>query len=207
MSKSVGNVVEPVDLIDTFGVDYVRYFLASEMMLGNDGDFSKLSFNKKINELADDVGNLLQRVLTLINKNCEGCVPKKGTLHSEDEELLRQAKEAKSLIRNQLEELNIKGICDITIEIARSANRYTNKQEPWKLAKSDRQRMETVLYVLFDVLRIVGIYLEPVIPSSSEKLFKQLGVSDDLTSLDSVDADLPSSIRIGIPSVLFPKPK
>eukprot|EP01040_Poterioochromonas_malhamensis_P003420 gene3420-3644_t len=205
MSKSVGNVVEPFALVDKYGADNVRYFLASEINLGNDGDFSDFSFNKKVNELANDLGNLLQRVLTLIKKSFNGQVPVKGILTPEDEKILQDARNAKALIAKNLENLNVKGICDITIEIARDANRYINIQEPWKLAKTDKERMATVLAVLYEVLRIIGIYFEPVIPDSSRKLLDQLGASKEFTTLESIDQEVPAGTPIGTPSVLFPK--
>ncbi len=205
MSKSVGNVVEPFALVDKYGADNVRYFLASEINLGNDGDFSDFSFNKKVNELANDLGNLLQRVLTLIKKSFNGQVPIKGILTPEDEKILQDARSAKALIAKNLENLNVKGICDIAIEIAREANRYINIQEPWKLAKTDKERMATVLAVLYEVLRITGIYFEPVIPDSSRKLLDQLGVSREFTTLESIDREVPAGTPIGTPSVLFPK--
>lgn len=206
MSKSIGNVIDPFELVKTYGVDNVRYFLASEINFGNDGDFSQIAFQKKINELADDIGNLLQRILVLIHKNFDGKVPPIGTLNLEEEEFLRTAREMKAKITiEQLNEFNIKGICDNALSICRYGNKYIHDAEPWKVVKTDKNRAGTILYVLFESLRIAGIYFEPIIPNSTKKLFEQMRISPDYSTLQSIDSPYPSGLPIGKPAILFPK--
>lgn len=206
MSKSLGNVIEPNELLDKYGVDYVRYFLTSEIHFGNDGDFSHDSFASKINaELANDLGNLVQRVLTFVQKQCDGKVPTPTHLTAEDEALLADAKKTALEIEAQLKQQNMKSICDLIIGLAKSGNKYIDVNAPWVLVKTDQARMNTVLFVLMELLRVTGIYLHPIIPSSCDKLFDQLGIPSDLRSFASISSTLPSGIPIGTPSPVFPK--
>jgi methionyl-tRNA synthetase len=205
MSKSVGNVIDPFPIIEKYGSDYFRYFLAAEINFGNNGDFSQISFEKKMTELADDIGNLLQRILVLISKNCAGKVPAKGVLQPKDIELLNHARNNKVVIEKYLQDLHVRGICDSSIELARMGNRYINEEEPWKLVKTDKARAETVLYVLFELVRMVGIYFEPITPNSCRKLFEQMQIPAEFQTLDSIDKEIPSGNAIGKPTILFPK--
>jgi methionyl-tRNA synthetase len=210
MSKSVGNVLDPFVLIDTYGVDYVRYFLGSEIHFGNDGDFSHESFAAKINtDLANDYGNLLMRVLVLVNKFCDGKIPApQATFTPEDEALLHLAKtQTLTHIQSQLQELNVKSVVDVIIAIAKEGNRYINQQEPWSLGKTDLARMNTVLYVLAEVMRVTTIFLEPVIPTSSLRVLEALGVPDTHRTWASVEeAMIPVGVSvIEKPLPLFPR--
>jgi methionyl-tRNA synthetase len=213
MSKSLGNVVEPTEIIQKYGSDYLRYFLASEMNFGNDGDFSESSFHKKINELADDFGNLVQRDLVMINKHCNGIlpIPNVNQLTPKDQELLDLAKIGQHQIYHNLNELNIRMICDIAIAITRAGNRYINEEEPWKLIKKPdgRERMEVVIYVIYNVLRVAGIYFQPIIPKTMENLFEQMNVPIEFRRINSItDELLPQGIKVvSKPSILFPKPQ
>ena len=206
MSKSLGNVIEPNELLDKYGVDYVRYFLTSEIHFGNDGDFSHDLFAAKINaELANDLGNLVQRVTTFVQKQCDGKIPTPKVLTEDDKALLNEAKKTAAEIQVQLESQNLKSICDLIIGLAKSGNKYIDVNAPWVLVKTDPERMKTVLYVLMELLRVTAIYLHPVIPVSCDKLFDQLGVPQDLRSFGSISSMLPSGIPIGTPSPIFPK--
>lgn len=197
MSKSLGNVIEPHALLRQYGVDYCRYFMASEIHFGNDGDFSHESFAHKINaELANDFGNLLMRVLVLTQKYCENRIPVPGPFTAEDEALLEEARQTLPSLRTQLEELNIKSMVDLILHIPKQGNRYIYLQAPWELAKTDPARMRTVLYVLAEVMRLTAIYLEPVVPLSCQRLFKDLGIPEEYQSFDSVNTPMPPGFTV-----------
>ena len=152
MSKSVGNVLDPFQLIEQYGVDYFRYFMVSEIVFGNDGDFSHEAFCRRINsDLANDLGNLVQRITTMIQRHCEGKIPQFGDFTAEDETLLAASGGALDLVRQQIERQNLKAVCEIIIGIAKLGNKYIDMQAPWGLVKTDINRMNTVLYVLAEV--------------------------------------------------------
>lgn len=209
MSKSLGNVLDPCSLVKQYGVDYVRYFLASEIHFGNDGDFSHQSFATKINsELANDYGNLVMRVMVLIHRTCQGKVPQPGTpLTAEDEALLALAKtQTLSMIRSQLKELNIKSVVDIVMALTKEGNRYINQQAPWEMTKSNPARMQTILYVLYELLRITTIYLEPVIPTSAARVLDQMGVPATMRDFASVAENTTNGWTVmPKPTPLFPR--
>lgn len=206
MSKSLGNVLDPFELISQYGVDYVRYFMAAEINFGNDGDFSHDSFCSKINsELSNDFGNLLQRVLTMIKKNCDGKVPEYGDFVEDDLIVLKSVKDSLPLIRSQIKKQNIKGACDSIIDLAKKGNKYIDTQAPWVLLKTDKPRVFTVLYVLLEVVRACGILLEPIMPKSSNKILDQIGAPPEFRTFDSIEKSYPTGLAIGTPSPIFPK--
>lgn len=208
MSKSVGNVLDPFKLIDTYGVDYARYFMAAEIHFGNDGDFSHESFCNKINsDLANDLGNLAQRALVLVKKHCDGRVPAPGgAFTADDEEVFAAIKGALPTLRGYVAEQSMKNMCDAIIQLAKLGNKYIDTQAPWVLVKSDKERMYTVLYVLLELIRCTTIMLTPVIPKSCDVLLDQLGVPAAQRSFADIEASpLPAGAVIGKPSPVFPK--
>lgn len=208
MSKSVGNVLDPHELLDRYGVDYLRYYLAAEITFGSDGDFSHELFRNKINtELANDLGNLLQRTLTLVSKHCDGCIPVPGDFTAEDEEVLRTLRETVVLIRSQVQQQGIKAMCELIIQLARIGNKYIDVQAPWVLVKTDRPRVLTVLYVLSELLRHCAILLEPVMPASCSRMLDMMGVpkEEGARSFDALRSPLSPGCRIGSPIPVFPK--
>lgn len=208
MSKSVGNVLDPVELINLYGVDYLRYYMAAEINFGNDGDFSHDLFCTKINsELANDLGNLAQRTLTMIGKHCDSLIPIPGEFKSEDLEILETLKESISLTRSHVRQQSIKSYCDTIIQLARLGNKYIDTQAPWVLVKTDKERMYTVLYVLMELLRYSAILLEPVMPSSCNKMLDLLGIPSTIEarSILALEQQLSSGLRIGTPIPIFPK--
>ena len=162
MSKSVGNVINPFDLVDEYGVDFVRYFLCAEVPFGNDGDFSRESFALRINSnLANDVGNLVQRVVTMVKKNCDGSIPEpESGLLPEDLELMDAAGDALALCEGHMEQQALHKMVSAVINVARMSNKYIDTQAPWTLKKTDIPRMKTVLYTLAETIRRMSILLE-----------------------------------------------
>jgi methionyl-tRNA synthetase len=207
MSKSLGNVLDPFELLETYGIDYVRYFMCSEIHFGNDGDFSHDSFCLKINsDLANDFGNLVQRAMVMIHKNCDGEIPISDLLTIEDEKLLNTAREVRDMIVEQLDQQNIKSVCEAAINLAKLGNRYIDTEAPWKLLKNGNiERTRTVLYVLVELLRLIAIYLEPVMPTSCGKLFDQMGIPEDYRSFESISKSLPNGLQTTNPQPIFPK--
>jgi len=173
MSKTAGITVDPIKLAEKYGADALRYFLIKEIVSGQDGDFSEEAIIEKINsELADDLGNLLMRVVVLIEKNFEGKIPKQGKLEAVDEKLIEKSMIAKEIDRLMLNYEPNRAIERIW-EFVKNCNKYLNETEPWKI--KDKERLATILYNLVESLRIIGILLLPFIPETAAKVLEQIG--------------------------------
>ena len=174
MSKSLGNVVSPLSLIDDFGVDAVRYYLMSDMVLGMDATFSSQSFEKKYNsDLANDFGNLVSRVSKLIENNFDSKIPNFSTQESD---LSKNFKKIE--LKNNLDELKIDKVIDDIMNFVRSINIYMERNEPWKLVKTDKDNAGNVLYHCAESLRLSAILLSPIMPTKTEKILENIGCSD-----------------------------
>jgi methionyl-tRNA synthetase len=179
ISKSLGNVIDPFELIESFGLDPVRYFLLREVPFGNDGDFSRQSFVTRCNaDLANSVGNLSQRTLSMIFKNCDGIIAEGSELSNEDNELLSNLDVLLDEVRGHFDQQAFHKAFDLIWRQAAAADVYISEQEPWKLKKTDPERMKTVLYVLAEVIRQIAILLQPIMPDSAAKILDQLKVTD-----------------------------
>ena len=166
MSKSVGNVVNPLDLIEEYGVDPVRYYLMREMVLGQDANFTMESFIKRYNsDLANDYGNLLNRVSSLIKKNYDGLIPDKGEQTSSEEEIIKSAEALLNGMSNKIKEMKINDSIEDIMKFVRSINKYMEEQKPWKLVKEDKVGAGTVLYTAGESMRVATILLSPVMPN------------------------------------------
>ncbi|MEW9807953.1 methionine--tRNA ligase [Mesorhizobium sp. ZMM04-5] len=208
MSKSVGNVIDPFALVEHYGLDQVRYFLLREVPFGQDGNYSHEAIVNRTNaDLANDLGNLAQRSLSMIAKNCGGAVPTKGPLAEADEAMLRQASEAIATARKAMGEQAIHQALAAIFAVVAEANRYFAGQEPWALKKTDPARMETVLWTTAELLRRIGIMCQPFVPGSAAKLLDLLGVTEQERSFaDLGDArSLASGTPLPAPSPVFPR--
>lgn len=208
ISKSLGNVIDPIQLVDEYGLDPVRYYLLREVPFGKDGDFSKQSLIHRINsDLANDLGNLAQRSLSMVYKNCEGKIPSPGTYSKEDEELFKLTKDMFEDVRTHMKNQELHLVCESIWRVVGEANKYVDQQKPWSLKKEDYARMETVLYVLADVVRRLGIILQPLMPDSCKKLLDQLNVSKGERTFSHLFADqaLKSGTAIDKPEGVFPR--
>ena len=166
MSKSVGNVVNPLALIEKYGVDPVRYYLMREMVLGQDANFTMESFIKRYNsDLANDYGNLLNRVSTLIKKNYDGLIPDKGEQTSSEEEIIKSAEALLNGMSNKIKEMKINDSIEDIMKFVRSINKYMEEQKPWKLIKEDKVGAGTVLYTAGESMRVATILLSPIMPN------------------------------------------
>ncbi|MBF0489439.1 MAG: methionine--tRNA ligase [Candidatus Omnitrophica bacterium] len=176
MSKSLGNVVNPLDLIEQHGTDAVRYYLMREMVLGMDANFTQDSFNKCYNsDLANDFGNLLNRVSGLITKNHEGKIPDPGVLTPAEEEIKAQANALQGKVTALINAFQVQEAVSLIIEFVRVLNKYMELQAPWKLAKTDMKAAERVLYTAAESLRIVSVMLSPVMPEKTKTVLDVLG--------------------------------
>jgi len=204
MSKSVGNVIDPFALCDAYGVDPLRYFFLREVPFGQDGNYSHEAIVNRINaDLANDLGNLAQRSLSMVGKAFGGVLPAPGTLTAEDEALLvATADDMINVARLNMKTQQLHMVLHFIWNVIALANTYFQKQAPWTLAKTDPQRQGTILYVTAEVLRQVGILIQPFMPSSAAKLLDLLAIPAAERSF----AELAPGRRIK-PGVTLPPPK
>lgn len=206
MSKSVGNVVDPEDLVSSFGLDPLRFFLLREVSFGQDGSYSAEGIKNRINsDLANDLGNLAQRSLSMIAKNCGGVVPEHGDFTVEDQRMLDDAAGLLEPVRADFDQQAFHKALERIWHVIADCNRYFTAQEPWKLKKTDPARMNTVLYVTAEVLRRVAILVQPVMPTSMAKMLDILAVSEDARNFASLDTPLVSGVELPQPEPVFPR--
>ena len=209
MSKSVGNVIAPKNLIEKFGVDASRYVLMREVTFGQDGDISWPLMTSRINaELANNMGNLVQRTLSQINKNCDAKVPNPGILEDVDHALLNHAgQEMLIAVRGEFEKLQFSRALEAIVHVAHLANAYIDEQAPWTLKKTNPERMATVLYVLAETIRNLGLILQPFVPVSANKMLDQVAVAADQRDLSFIGAQhaLAMGTELPKPEGIFPR--
>jgi methionyl-tRNA synthetase len=210
MSKSVGNVVDPVALVKTFGVDQVRYFLLREVPFGQDGSYSEAAIIGRINtDLANELGNLAQRSLSMVNKNLGEVVPEPGEFSAEDTELLTLADGLLGRVREAFDSQAMhQGLEAIWLMLG-AANRYFSAQEPWVLRKSesadDQERFRTVLYVTLEAVRVAALLVQPVMPDSAATLLDLLGQPESERDFTALDRRLEPGTALPAPAGVFPR--
>ena len=210
MSKSIGNVVDPVALVETFGVDQVRYFLLREVPFGQDGSYSEDGIIGRINaDLANEFGNLAQRSLSMVNKNLGGVVPEPDEFSAEDTVLLDLADGLLPRVRAAFDEQAMhQGLEAIWLMLG-AANRYFSAQEPWVLRKSqseaDQARFRTVLYVTLEAVRIAAVLVQSVMPESAAKLLDLLGQAADARDFAALATPLAPGTSLPAPIGVFPR--
>ena len=189
MSKSVGNVVDPFSITAHYGVDQVRYFFMREVSFGQDGVYSHEAIANRINaDLANDLGNLAQRSLSMIGRYADATVPWPGAYAQEDRVLLGAADALVDRCRTEMSQQAIHVALSAVWQLVADANRYFASQEPWALRKTDSKRMGTVLYVTAEVVRQVAILVQPVMPASAARMLDQLAIAPDARSFVSLGA-------------------
>jgi methionyl-tRNA synthetase len=208
MSKSVGNVIDPFALADAYGVDQLRFFLLREVPFGQDGNYSHDAIITRINaDLSNDLGNLAQRSLTMIARQFDGALPAPGALSEADKAMLEQADGMIGKAREVMQTRQLHQVLNAVWAVVAEANRYFAGEEPWALAKTDRTRQGTVLYVTAEILRQVAILVQPAIPHSANLLLDQLGIPSDERAFDRLGGThrIAPGTKLAAPSPVFPR--
>ncbi len=208
MSKSLGNVVDPFAMIEAYGVDQMRYFFLREVPFSNDGSYSHEAIVNRSNaDLANDLGNLAQRSLSMIAKNCDGVLPEPGAFTEADQTILAAADAMLEPARAAMDVQAISKALDIIWAVVGDANRYFAGEEPWAKRKTDFKRMETILYVTAEVVRQVSIFAQAYVPGSAAKLLDYLGVDVAARSFDALGETgrLTPGTSLPAPEPVFPR--
>jgi methionyl-tRNA synthetase len=208
MSKSVGNVIDPFALADAYGVDPLRYFLLREVPFGQDGNYSHDGIVNRINaDLANDLGNLAQRSLTMVARGLGGVLPKPGAFSANDQAILGSADAMIGKAREAMATQQLHHVLNAVWAVVAEANRYFAGEAPWALAKTDPARQGTVLYVTAEVLRQIAILTLPFMPSSAAILLNLLGVPDGEWTFAFLDGKhrIAAGVKLPAPAAVFPR--
>ena len=208
MSKSVGNVIDPITLSQHYGVDQMRYFFLREVPFGQDGNYSHEAIVNRINaDLANDLGNLAQRSLSMIAKNCAGRAPVPGPLSDADRAILDQAWGLPARARAAMKDFALHHVLAEIWKVVADANRYFASEEPWAKGKSDPQRRDTILWTTAEVIRNVAIMAQPFIPSAAGRLLDLVGSAPGARDFASVGegARIEGGLALPPPQPVFPR--
>ena len=207
ISKSLGNVIDPFDLVDKYGVDQIRYFLMREVPFGNDGDFSNSQLINRINsDLANSYGNLFHRVTSMIFKNCNEVIPiRPNNFQDEDLKLINSIRNSLQNYRSLMDEQKFDQFLKNIWLVISDANKYVDNQAPWSLKKNDFQRMEVVLYTLIETIRQISIMLQPFIPNTSKSILDHIQIPLVHRDIKSIELFFDGGIKISTPKPLFPR--
>ena len=190
MSKSLGNILDPIEIINNYGVDQLRYYLIKEVSLGNDGSISMENLKNCINnDLANNYGNLCQRVFSFIKKNCNNKIPQAKNLFSEDKKIIKNIKMNIPKLVDLMNNQNLNEYLKIVVNFSFEANKYFNDSEPWALKKKDLNRMNTILNTIVKQIMNISILLNPILPTSTKKVLDTINISENDISIDIIDKD------------------
>ena len=190
MSKSLGNILDPIEIIKNYGIDQLRYYLIKEVSLGNDGSISMENLKNCINnDLANNYGNLCQRVFSFIKKNCNNKIPKATTLKPEDTKLLKNIKDDIPKLINLINKQNLNEYIKMVVNYSFDANKYFNDSEPWSLKKKNPERMNTILNTIVEQIKNISILLNPIVPISTKKVLDTINICNKDILIDNIQKD------------------
>jgi len=206
MSKSVGNVIDPFALADAYGVDQLRYFLLREVPFGQDGNYSHEAIVARINaDLANDLGNLAQRSLSMIGKTFGGKLPEPGEFTAADKTILAAADAMIGTAREHMKTQQLHQVLNAVWSVVADANRYFASEEPWAKAKTDPKRQGTILYVTAEVLRQVAILTQPFVPTSAAAMLDQLAIPAGERAFDALGTRIKAGTTLPPSKPVFPR--
>ncbi len=207
ISKSLGNVIDPYELKNNYGLDQTRYFLMRNMTFGDDGNFSHNNIRDRINhDLANDLGNMVQRVMTIVHKNFEeGISYEEKELNEQDIQLLKQGYDALDKLRLLFDRQSFEGVLNEIWQFISEINKFIDRQTPWALSKADPSRFKTVMAVLTEAIFITALYIMPFMPESADKIFNMLNLSDEDKTFSNIGIKKSFQGAFTKPNGLFPK--
>ncbi len=187
MSKSLGNILDPLEIIEKFGIDQLRYYLVKEVSLGNDGSISLENLKNCINnDLANNYGNLCQRVFSFIKKNCNNRIPFSSKLNNSDKKLLNTLRDNLPKLQTLMDNQELNEYIKTVVGFSFDANKYFNDSEPWSLKKKDPERMNSILFTIVEQIKNISILLNPIIPNATNKALAMINISIDNLSIDKI---------------------
>jgi len=190
MSKSLGNILDPIEIINKYGIDQLRYYLVKEVSLGNDGSISMENLKNCINnDLANNYGNLCQRVFSFIKKNCDNKIPKSSKLKNSDKKLIDNLRNNLPKLINLMNNQDLNEYIKMVVSFSFDANKYFNDSEPWAVKKNDPDRMKTILFTITQQIKNISILLNPIIPNATKKVLTLMNPANENISIDKINDD------------------